>query len=188
MTTGLATSQSAAEPSQALPVMSSTLSQSQSSESHSGGVVSEVIQAGYETARVDLTVPVPFRTMTIDTNPAVARRVLRASAVTLGLALGTLAAPALAAPPDTDTWEQSDSGALINDLLFLIGVPVLVFVVLALLVYLPSMVRRQSSEPALAFGERPEWFGGPRKGVDSAAGDDGNEERASDKGGASARW
>jgi hypothetical protein len=128
--------------------------------------------------------------MTIDTNPSAsstpARRALRASAVALGLTLGSLAAPALAAPPEA--WEEPDNGPLLNDLLFLLGVPLLVFVVLALLVYLPSMVRGRSSQPALAFGERPEWFGGPRKGVDSAAGDEGTEDQASDRGGASARW
>jgi hypothetical protein len=124
--------------------------------------------------------------MTIDTNPAPARRVLRASAVTLGLALGSLAAPALAAPPQA--WEEPDNGPLLNDLLFLLGVPLLVFVVLALLVYLPSMVRRQSSQPALAFGERPEWFGGPRKGVDSTTGSERTAENPTDRGGASARW
>ncbi len=127
--------------------------------------------------------------MTIDTNTAPARRVMRGSAVALGLTLGSLAAPALASPPDA--WEHPDNGPLLDSLLFLLGVPLLVFVVLALLVYLPSMIRRQSPEPALAFGERPEWFGGPRKGVDSAAGADStaaDSEQPSDKGGASARW
>jgi hypothetical protein len=127
--------------------------------------------------------------MTIDTKSALSRRVARVSAVSLGLTLGSLAAPALAAPPET--WETPDNGSLLNDLLFLLGVPVLVFLVLALLVYLPSMIRRQSAEPALAFRERPEWFGGPRKGVDAAP--TGGSHRVeggetSDKGGASARW
>ncbi len=116
---------------------------------------------------------------------------MRASAVTLGLALGSLAAPALAAPPDA--WEDPENGPLLNDLLFLLGVPLLVFMLLALLVYLPSMMRRQSSQNGLAFGERPEWFGGPRKGVDSAGGTGSDSSAAgadqpSDKGGASARW
>ena len=129
--------------------------------------------------------------MTIDTESGRVRRVARISAVSLGLTLGSVAAPALAAPPDTDTWAPTDDGPLLNDLLFLLGVPVLVFVVLALLVYLPTMMRRQSSEPALAFRERSEWFGGPRKGVDAAS--TGGSHRAdagetADKGGASARW
>ena len=127
--------------------------------------------------------------MTIDSKSALSRRVARLSAVSLGLALGSLAAPALAAPPEA--WEEADNGSLLNDLLFLLGVPVLVFVVLALLVYLPSMMRRQAGEPALAFSERPEWFGGPRKGVDAATTGGSHRadaDEASDRGGASARW
>ena len=121
--------------------------------------------------------------MTIDTIRALSRRASRVVAVALGVALGSLAAPALAAPPEG--WPTPDDRSLMNDLLFLLGVPVLVFVLLTLLVYLPSMIRRQSSEPALAFRERPEWFGGPRKGVGSTV---ASEDEQAGKGGASARW
>ena len=123
--------------------------------------------------------------MTIDTHSARSRRFSRTAAVTVGLTLGSLAAPALAAPPEA--WPEPDNGSLLSNLLFLVGVPVLVFVVLALLVYLPSMMRRQSSEPALAFRERPEWFGGPRKGIESGSSAASKTDSA-DKGGSSARW
>ena len=122
--------------------------------------------------------------MTIDTTPARSRRLSRAVAVTLGLALGSLAAPASAAPPEA--WPEPDNGSMLDNLLLLVGVPVLVFVLLALLVYLPSMMRRQSTQPALAFRDRPEWFGGPRKGVSGAHAARNTDD--SDKGGASARW
>ena len=105
------------------------------------------------------------------------------AAVTLGLTLGSVAAPALAAPPEA--WPEPDNGSVLSNLLFLVGVPVLVFVVLALLVYLPSMMRRQSAEPALAFRERPEWFGGPRKGVEATKTAGGSDQ---DKGGVGGRW
>ncbi len=130
--------------------------------------------------------------MTIDTTPPRSRRLSRTAAVTLGLMLGSLAAPALAAPPEA--WVEPDNGSMLDQLLFLVGVPVLVFLLLALLVYLPSMMHRQSTEPALAFRDRPEWFGGPRKGVGgaSASGPDHagtpDSPNSSDKGGASARW
>jgi len=123
--------------------------------------------------------------MTIDTKSPRSRRAVRASAVSLGLVLGSLAAPALASPPET--WQEPDNGSLLNNLLFLVGVPILVFVVLALLVYLPSMMRRQSSGPGLAFQERAEWFGGPRKGVEATPAAAAKEEQ-SEKGGAGARW
>jgi hypothetical protein len=132
--------------------------------------------------------------MTIDTISARSRRLARTAAATLGLTLGSLAAPAFAAPPET--WEVPESGSLLDDLLFIVGVPVLVFVLLTLLVYLPSMMRRHSSEPSLAFRDRPEWFGGPRKGLDATTatttGTGGSHAAdkpgKSDKGGASARW
>ena len=88
--------------------------------------------------------------------------------------------------PDTSAWPEPDNGSTIENLLFLVGVPVAVFVLVYLLVYLPAMMRRQSTEPALAFQQRSEWFGGPRKGVGAAP--DTSPEDTSDKGGASARW
>ena len=124
--------------------------------------------------------------MTIDTHSFRSRRLPRIAAVTVGLSLGSLAAPALAAPPEA--WPEPDNGSVLDNLLFLLGVPLLVFVLLTLLVYLPSMMKRQSSEPALAFRERPEWFGGPRKGVEASGSTAAGETHAADKGGSSARW
>ena len=111
---------------------------------------------------------------------------LRATALSLGLWLGSLAAPALASPPET--WQAPDNGSQLGTLLFVVGTPVLVFVVLAILVYLPSMMRRQSSAPGLAFQERAEWFGGPRKGVEGTPAPAAATEQQSEKGGAGARW
>ena len=121
--------------------------------------------------------------MTIDTTPAPSRRVSRAAAVTLGLALGSLAAPAHAAPPTS--WENTQNGSFLEHLLILGGIPLAIIAVVTLLVYLPSMVRGHSSEPAVAFRERSEWFGGPRRGVDATT---ESSTEQSDKGGASARW
>lgn len=128
--------------------------------------------------------------MTIDTPHDRSRRLARAGAVSLGLTLGSLAVPATGAPPEA--WGEPDNGSMLDNLLLLVGVPLLVFVLLTLLVYLPSMMRHHSSEPALAFRDRPEWFGGPRKGVDSApggrSGSTTDEAGRSAKGGASVRW
>lgn len=77
---------------------------------------------------------------------------------------------------------------MLNNLLFLVGVPILVFVLLTLLTYLPSMMKRHSSDPALAFRERPEWFGGPRKGVGAGGSTAAGDTDAAEKGGSSARW
>jgi hypothetical protein len=84
------------------------------------------------------------------------------------------------------TWENVDNGSTVEHLLFLLGVPALVFLVVWVLVYLPSMMNRQSAEPAVASQDKSEWFGGPRKGVGAAP--DTAPEDSADKGGASARW
>jgi hypothetical protein len=121
--------------------------------------------------------------VTIHTTRSALRRASRVATVTLGLTLGTLAAPAFATAPST--WENPDNPPAINTLLYLLGVPILVFIVVWVLVYLPSMMRRQSSSPAVAFQERSEWFGGPRAGVDAASEEPSD---ANEKGGAGAGW
>ncbi len=107
----------------------------------------------------------------------------------LGVAFGTLsvmmvAAPAAASPPET--WPAPEDDSLLQTLAFLVGLPLLIIALITLAVYLPSMMRGQSTEPALAFHDRNEWFGGPRKGL----GPDGPapEEHDTTKGGASAQW
>jgi hypothetical protein len=116
--------------------------------------------------------------------PTFLGRASRALVVTLGVTLGTgLVVPAHADPPST--WEEADTGSVFDGL-WLVGIALLVILLITLLVYLPSMIRGQSKEPALAFQDRPEWFGGPRTGVAAAQGEQGAED--STKGGASARW
>lgn len=85
----------------------------------------------------------------------------RLAVLTTGLALGMTAAPAFAEPPTG--WEQAEDPSALEFLTVLVGIPALIIAVLALLTYLPSMIRGQSTEPALVFAERSEWFGGPRK-------------------------
>jgi len=124
--------------------------------------------------------------VTINLSSNAPRRALRASVVAVGLALTTVATPALAAPPDT--WENSDNGPLLNDLMFLIGVPLAVVAVVTLLTYLPSLARGQSSHGEPSFRDDPEWFGGPRRGVDATSDAGAAPEESSSKGGASAQW
>jgi hypothetical protein len=112
------------------------------------------------------------------------RRARRGLAVLLGVALTLVATPAMASPPDT--WDNSNNGPLLDDLLFLLGVPLAVVVVVTLLTYLPSMIRSQSAGHELTFQDRTEWFGGPRQGVEATS--DVAPEDSSSKGGASARW
>ena len=85
----------------------------------------------------------------------------RLAVLTTGLALSMVAAPAYAEPPSG--WEQAEDPSALEFLTVLVGIPLAIIAVLALLTYLPSMIRGQSTEPALVFAERSEWFGGPRK-------------------------
>lgn len=122
--------------------------------------------------------------MTIDNEPNVARRLSRIAVTAGGLALGSLATPAFASPPST--WNNPPSEGFLHYAWILVGIPLAIIAIISLLVYLPSMIRGQSSEGAAAFQEHPEWFGGPRRGVDAA--EDTAPADRSKQGGASARW
>lgn len=121
--------------------------------------------------------------MTSDKRPPASRTASRLGVLAVGVALTGLAGPAIAAPPNT--WESPDNPPAIQTLLYLLGVPLLVFAVTWVLVYLPSMMRRDSATPAVAFQQRSEWFGGPRDGAEAAA---QRPADGSEKGGAGARW
>jgi hypothetical protein len=120
----------------------------------------------------------------MDMKTTLLRRLVRAGAVLSGLSVVLIASPASAAPPQT--WDDPDQEPLLQTLAFLVGVPLLVIALVWLAVYLPSMMRGQSTEPALAFQERNEWFGGPRKGLDSATAVPAEDKGP--KGGGSAQW
>jgi hypothetical protein len=122
--------------------------------------------------------------MHADQTSSVARAARRVSVVAVGLAAGLTAAPAAAEPPSTSFWEEAEDPSALEFLAIFVGAPAAIIAILALLVYLPSMMRGQSSEPALVFSQRSEWFGGPRKKPDA-------EDAQSDReptGGAGAQW
>lgn len=122
--------------------------------------------------------------------PAQVRRAARALAipgvVATALVIVTTATPAYAEAPEQ--WEGSDPVAPLHALLVLAGIPLGIFVVIALLVYLPSMIRGERYEPGLAWREDPEWFGGPRGGLESKGNKGDQAIEAGDRGGASAHW
>ena len=69
-------------------------------------------------------------------------------------------------------------------ILVLVGVPVLLFVVIVALVYVPALIRGEDVKPG---GTAPEdqWLGGPRRAPGELAGPDTDTSAA---GGAGARW
>ena len=114
-----------------------------------------------------------------------ARRTGRATAVAAGAVLALLSAPAHADVP-AGWGGQTEHNQLdfLHALGLFVGIPLLLFALLALAVYLPAMVRGEKLLPDYSAGE-PQWIGGPRQGVAELPAPDGVDSRA---GGASGRW
>jgi hypothetical protein len=94
----------------------------------------------------------------------------------------TTAGPAGADVPEG--WSTPDDVSALHALLILAGIPLLLFVLITLAVYVPSLVRGERVKPGAPAVE-DQWFGGPRKGTSELAGPDTEESKA---GGASGRW
>jgi hypothetical protein len=116
------------------------------------------------------------------TTTSPARRAVRATALGAVGALTLLAAPVHADVPLG--WSDPDPVEGLHALLLLAGVPLLLFTLIALAVYVPAMVRGERLLPDHGVGET-EWIGGPRQGTRELPAPDSEESRA---GGASGRW
>jgi hypothetical protein len=105
----------------------------------------------------------------------------------------SLTSTAFADPPRT--WENPPPVSPAHVILLLVVVPAGLFLLITLLVYVPSMSKGEHYQPGRPWRSEPEWFGGPRGGVEAAdraaqpsavgAGHDGGEP---DRGGTSGRW
>ena len=93
-----------------------------------------------------------------------------------------MAAPASAEVPEG--WSDPEPVSALHALLVLVGIPVGLFVVIAVAVYVPALVRGERIAPGAPAIEN-QWLGGPRKGTAELAAPDSEESEA---GGASARW
>ncbi len=94
------------------------------------------------------------------------------------------AQPAFADVPEY--WNDPDEVSVLHALLLLGGVPLLLFLLIALAVYVPALARGERLAPGAAPID-DEWFGGPRAGageLTSGRGDDRDRET----GGASGSW
>ena len=94
--------------------------------------------------------------------------------------------PALASAPGQ--WGPEPAVPPLDALLVYLLIPVGLFVLITLLVYIPSMARGAKHQPGHAWRNEPEWFGGPRAGVEAADENQPSAEQAEERGGASARW
>lgn len=103
--------------------------------------------------------------------------------------LGTAAlAPAFADTPASWPTEPHVSGW--DWLVHLFLIPLGIFVLVWLAVSVPSFRRQHSSSAVEPWGDRREWFGGPRKSVDAAdeLSPEAVESSEQGTGGASGRW
>ncbi len=106
----------------------------------------------------------------------------RTAAVLVAVAtVVAIAGPASAEIPEG--FPEPDDVSALHAILLLGGVPLLLFVLITLAVYVPAMVRGERVAPGSS--AENQWFGGPRKGTSELAGPDSNESEA---GGASGRW
>ncbi|HEU4515640.1 MAG TPA: hypothetical protein VFR87_21225 [Nocardioidaceae bacterium] len=120
-----------------------------------------------------------------DQNTRVVRRSLRALALTPALLLPLVAAPALAAPPQT--WPDPEPVSALDYLMVLLIIPLGLVLLITLLAYVPAMVKGEKYKPGRSWRNENEWFGGPKDGLEAA---DKAEVPATEteRGGASARW
>ena len=128
--------------------------------------------------------------MTNHPSTAAVRRAARVLALVPAILVTTATGSALAAPPEQ--WEENGPVSPLHVILLLVVIPVALFALIWLLVYLPSMRKGQHYQPGLAWRGEPEWFGGPRGGIEAldsstrpAVGAGGTD---TTRGGTSGRW
>jgi hypothetical protein len=122
-----------------------------------------------------------------------AARRIRRSLLSLSVAVSLVLCAALVTPAAADTptaWENAPDVSPLGFLLVLVIIPLGIAAVLALLTILPSMASDRGYEPGQAWRGDAEWFGGPTRGVRSAAEvtPEQIETRSKDVGGTSASW
>jgi hypothetical protein len=114
-----------------------------------------------------------------------ARFAARASLPPVALGLALLAAPAHAeAGEGWGGWTSPPDVDMLEALLLLVGIPLLLFVLITLAVYLPAMVRGEDVSPT-GGGVEDQWLGGPRPGARELA---SGESEPSETGGARGSW
>jgi hypothetical protein len=120
------------------------------------------------------------------------------AAVRRGAAVLAVLPPLLLAPAASALALTRDAGddpgpslSVFQTLGYFVGIPVLIFALLAVLVYAPSMSQGPRYRPGWAWWHDAVWFSGP-KGEDMAFADPGEGRDPADAtttgGGASARW
>jgi hypothetical protein len=100
------------------------------------------------------------------------------------LAVITVAAAGSASADTPATWDDPPETDRLHLLLLLGGVPLLLFVLIGLAIYVPPLVRGERIAPG-ATSPANAWLGGPSRSAGELAEPDSED---SDAGGASGRW
>ena len=95
----------------------------------------------------------------------VVRRAARVLAILPAILVTLAASTAFAEPPET--WEDTPSVSGLHVIVLLVIIPVALFMLIWLLVYLPSMMRGNKDQSSLARHGQAEWFGGPQGGLEA---------------------
>lgn len=111
-----------------------------------------------------------------------ARFAARVSLPIVALGLALLAAPAHA--DVAEGWSDPADVDVLHALLLLGGLPVLLFVLIVLAVYIPAVVRGEDIS-ATSGGAESHWLGGPRPGAKELT---AGESDSSETGGARGSW
>lgn len=118
------------------------------------------------------------------------RRAARVLAILPAVLVTFATSAAFAEPPEA--WEDTPSVSGLRVILVLVVIPAALFLLISLLVYLPSMSRGNRYRPSEVWRGRPEWFGGPSGGLDAIdsgqPADAGQRELTAGRGGASGSW
>lgn len=123
--------------------------------------------------------------------PKTARSLARRAALAVSLSVFALLSVPVAAFADTpSSWTKEAHVSGLQYLVVLVLIPLGLFVVISLFAALPSMISDKGYQPGQEWRSEPEWFGGPRKGVEAAEelSPAQIEAAETDRGGTSGKW
>ena len=95
----------------------------------------------------------------------VVRRAARVLAILPAILVTLAASAAFAEPPET--WEDTPSVSGLHVIVLLVIIPLALFLLIWLLVYMPSMMRGNEDQSGVVRHGQAEWFGGPQGGLEA---------------------
>ena len=150
----------------------------------------------HETLREDSDKAKPSRYPRLVTNRpqnTAVRRTARVLAILPAVLVSLAASAAIAEPPEG--WENTPSVSGMEVIVVLLLIPLGLFLLICLLVYLPSMIRGNKDRSSELQHGKAEWFGGPDGGLETVdtAGTEtrpvgGASEQGGGRSGASGSW